>query len=179
MRVIVTGGRNWDRPLLIWKALDNAWLMKHMGSPYLVVVHGDASVGADRHARQWCEEPEVRAGGIPSLTIRQERHPATWRNPNTGRRDPAAGINRNSDMVGTGADQVLAFPGPCIKASCPRFGRHLSHGTTDCILKALRVSIPVKLWRPGYDLYSHEYLNKPEDFHDQLRPQGSSDPRLW
>ena len=60
-----------------------------------MLVHG-AARGADTLARKWAER-----NGIP-----HEPHPAKW--DELGR---AAGVIRNQEMLDTGIDLVVAFPG--------------------------------------------------------------------
>lgn len=61
----------------------------------LVVVEGEAR-GADQLAREWAEENNIAV----------EPHPAKW--DELGK---AAGAIRNIEMLGTGVDAVIAFPG--------------------------------------------------------------------
>jgi hypothetical protein len=85
------------------------------GLDKITVIHGDAC-GADAHARNFCKVYEVA----------EEKHPADWKS--FGK---AAGPIRNSVMIATGADVVLAFP------------RNAGRGTMDCVMKARAKEIPV------------------------------------
>lgn len=91
-RVIVTGSRDWvDR-----KAVEARLLALHdLHGNDLVVVHGDCPTGADRIAKEFCEQ----------MGITQDPHPADW-----DTHGKAAGPIRNKKMVDLGADLVLAFP---------------------------------------------------------------------
>lgn len=117
LRLLITGSRQWtDREKLervLWeRALE-------IGEPF-IVVHGDCPRGADRMARQWCEEnPHA---------ITEERHPADWE-----KHGKAAGFIRNQEMVSLGADLCIAFVVP---------GK--SKGTQHTIDLARKAGIPVK-----------------------------------
>lgn len=89
MRILVTGSRNWDRPLPIAVAL----LVHSGGSEDVTVVHGDAG-GADSIAKNCAI----------AFGWKQEDHPAPW--ALYGKR---AGFLRNQHMVDLGADLCLAF----------------------------------------------------------------------
>lgn len=79
-----------------------------------VLVHGDGS-GADRLAAQvW-----AAAGRM------HEAHPADW-----ARYGKAAGVIRNREMVDSGVDLVLAFPG--------------GTGTADTVARATAAGVPVR-----------------------------------
>jgi len=82
----------------------------------IVIVHGDASRGADRMARDI-------ARSVPWLT--EEPHPADW---SWG---PGGGHERNQMMVDLGADVCLGFV------------RGKSPGTRDCMKRARQAGIPV------------------------------------
>jgi hypothetical protein len=64
MRVIVTGDRNWNAPILT-KQVVNRLLLKH--GQDLVIVHGGAT-GIDQSFAEACAE----------LGVEQEAHPARW-----------------------------------------------------------------------------------------------------
>lgn len=98
MRVLVTGARALTDPTPVYKALNGLRdeLFKQRGST-LIVVHGDCPQGADRHARNWCEDTET-------FWVHEERHPADW-----DTHGKSAGFRRNQKMVDLGADLVLAF----------------------------------------------------------------------
>jgi hypothetical protein len=105
-RVIICGGRDYDdvdqmdRIIAEWVCLDD------------VIVHGNAR-GADALAKA-----RAMVEGIST-----EAHPADWKK--YGR---AAGVIRNQEMLDTGVDLVIAFPG----------GR----GTDDMIKRARAAHIP-------------------------------------
>jgi hypothetical protein len=92
----------------------------YFNSPQLeeiIVVHGDASRGADRMARDYARACDW---------ITEESHPADWSWGN-----PGAGHERNQLMVDLGADVCLAF----VKGK--------SSGTRDCMKRARQAGIPV------------------------------------
>lgn len=107
MRVGVTGGRSYDNGYEIESQL--------MCVPSdAVLVHG-AAPGADiTCARTW-----VEWGGA------MEAHPADWK-----KHGKAAGPIRNQEMVDSGLDLLIAFPG----------GR----GTADMVRRAEEAGVPVR-----------------------------------
>lgn len=109
-RVCVTGGRDFDDAALVRKAFEEIGLR---GGDTLV--HGcckGADLLCDRIARN-------------EYGARSEAHPADWY-----RHGKAAGPIRNREMLGSGIDVLLAFPG----------GR----GTENCVATAIRMEIEVK-----------------------------------
>ena len=80
------------------------------------VVVGDCKTGADKFARVWGNR-------------KPEKYEADWNSYGM-----AAGPKRNTEMVASGADLCLAFWD----------GR--SRGTHDCIQKAVRAGIPVRIY---------------------------------
>lgn len=102
MRVLVTGSRGWPFSEMVWSALGDIARGLVSGET-LTVVHGDCPKGADRMAREWCED---NAGFYDNgnIVIREERHPADW--DGLGKR---AGFVRNAKMVDLGAHLCLAF----------------------------------------------------------------------
>jgi len=118
MRVIVTGGRDFDDWVCMFRVLD--LLLGNCAAPTLV--HGSAP-GADAIADQWARERNASAGCVQGW-CGIERFPADWK-----KRGKAAGPIRNSEMVAAGADMVIAFPG--------------DRGTADCVSKAKTAGILV------------------------------------
>jgi hypothetical protein len=116
-RILITGSREWTDRETIYLAIFN-WVKENCTTPEeIVIVHGDASRGADRLARDI-------ARSVPWLT--EEAHPAEWETYGKG-----AGFIRNQDMVDLGADVALAFlRGP-------------SRGTRHCAGQAEKAGIPV------------------------------------
>jgi hypothetical protein len=112
MRLLVCGGREFVYRPAVFAALDRA----HAKRTVTVLVHG-AARGADSLAGEW-----ARARGIA-----EERHPANWERD--GKR---AGPIRNAEMLATGIDGVVAFPG----------GR----GTAHMVQIAREAGVPV--WQP-------------------------------
>lgn len=95
VKVLVTGGRHYDRPDLVQKGLE---LYK---CSELIV--GDCRTGADRYAREWARE-----AGVPLRVFK-----ADW-----DKYGKAAGPIRNSEMVAEKPDLVLSFPGGRGTADC-------------------------------------------------------------
>lgn len=118
-RILVTGSRTWTDTDAICSALDAAVLAipPHTRDVWLVV--GDCPTGADRIAYQWAV-----AAMIPI-----DAHIADWTT-----HGKAAGPRRNAQMVGSGADLVLAFI------------RNSSRGASHTVALARRAGIPVQLW---------------------------------
>ncbi len=116
-RILITGSRTWESREAIYLAIFN-WVKENCPvQEEIIVVHGDASRGADRLAREiarsvsWAEE---------------ESHPADWES-----NGKAAGFIRNQDMVDLGADVCLAFI------------RNGSKGATHTAGQAVKAGIPV------------------------------------
>lgn len=103
MRVLVTGSRDLSSWVPVWTALDEVALVEPIAET-LTVVHGDCPKGADRFAREWCENYTEVVEQLYGSTITEERHPADW--DKYGKR---AGFIRNAEMVNLGADLCLAF----------------------------------------------------------------------
>lgn len=104
-----------------WNALNNV-LSEYLNESDLVIVHGDCPTGADWMAKRWCKFKGVL----------EEPHPANWKQ--FGKQ---AGPIRNQEMVDLDADKCVAFPLP------------QSRGTFDCMNKARRAGIPVRVVEPG------------------------------
>lgn len=118
-RILITGSRDWaDRD-----RLENAIIDLHNWHPFqwedVVIVHGDCPTGADAMAEYFAT----------ATAIKTERHPADWKK--YGR---AAGPKRNQQMVDLGAEVVLAFRNPG------------SRGTQDCINRAIKAGLNVKVY---------------------------------
>lgn len=126
-RLLVTGGRNWSDRDAIYEALDavddelDDWYAGR-----IVLVHGACPTGADKLADDWATER-----GTPV-----ERYPAEW-----DRLGTMAGPIRNTRMVDAGADLCVAFwDGVGVKS-----------GTFDCLSKAVRAGIAVRIVPAGKD----------------------------
>ncbi len=116
-RILITGSREWVKPELIYDAIWQ-WVRENtIPNEEVFLIHGDASRGADRIARDY-------ARGVSWLL--EEAHPADWENE--GR---AAGFIRNQLMVDLGADVTLAFI------------RNGSKGATHTAGQAAKAGIPV------------------------------------
>jgi predicted Fe-Mo cluster-binding NifX family protein len=110
MRVIVCGGRNYTEEEVIRKRL----ALLRDEHPDAIVIHG-AAPGADAWSGY--------VAGTLGLTV--EVHPANW-----AKHGRAAGPIRNQEMLDSGVDLVIAFPG----------GR----GTEDMIKRAERAGVEVQ-----------------------------------
>jgi hypothetical protein len=91
MKVLVTGGRGFSNPTLLFTTLDHLYV----DHAFTTLIHGGAS-GADRLAGEWAA----------SRGISVEVYPADWQK--YGR---AAGPIRNQRMIDRKPDMVVAFPG--------------------------------------------------------------------
>ncbi|WP_013627348.1 DUF2493 domain-containing protein [Rubinisphaera brasiliensis] len=91
MRVLITGGRNFDNHELLETTLDAV----HASAPLSVLIHGAAN-GADTLAGEWASR-----NGIEVVAC-----PADWK-----RYGRAAGPIRNRAMFDLAPDLLVAFPG--------------------------------------------------------------------
>jgi hypothetical protein len=133
MRLLVTGSRDWDKPDVVWGALDIIARETAAIGDELTVVHGACFPrrrgpdgrfpleSADYLADLWCRREHP-------CPVTPERHPANWKVHKRG-----AGQIRNREMVNLGADLALAFL------------RDDSPGTTKCIEFAERAGITVQV----------------------------------
>jgi hypothetical protein len=91
MRIAVTGGRDYAQVMTVFETLD----ILHREYPDFTLVVGDAK-GADAHARTWATKKNVR----------HEVYYADWK-----AYPKAAGPIRNKQMLDSGVDILVAFPG--------------------------------------------------------------------
>ena len=91
MRLLITGGRNFDDRDLMWSTLDRL----HAEYQFTLLIHGDAR-GTDRLAGAWAQERGIAALVCPADRKRYGR---------------AAGPKRNRQMLAEKPDLVVAFPG--------------------------------------------------------------------
>lgn len=91
MKVLVCGGRDYDRYRELWDVLDD--LHERVSMTHLI--HGSAR-GADSLAGAWAQ-----GRGVQEVSC-----PANW-----AAHQNSAGYLRNSSMLGLGPDLVVAFPG--------------------------------------------------------------------
>ena len=116
-RILVCGGRDYDDPGKMLQVLKD-----HL-RPGDTLVHGDAS-GADRLAA-WAAHLLDASGelcGEYPITIKP--HPANWE-----KHGKAAGPIRNQEMLDSGVDLVIVFPG--------------GKGTADMRKRALKAGVVV------------------------------------
>lgn len=116
-RILVCGGRDWSNRTLTDGVLDGFRQQYHEKGKPIVIVEGGAQ-GADTLAKEYAIKHDIPF----------EEYRAEWNK--YGR---AAGPKRNTDMLNSGIDVVVAFPG----------GR----GTHDTIRKAEKIGI--RVWKPG------------------------------
>ena len=82
MRVLITGGRNFDDRDLMWSSLDRLHAEHH----FTLLIHGDAK-GADRLAGAWAEERGIEVLACPADWKRYGRGagpPVGWARPDKG-----------------------------------------------------------------------------------------------
>lgn len=94
MRVLVCGGRDFDDERRVQRELNKFYEVIAEFGP-MTIIHGGAC-GADNLAARWAYDNKV-----PSKV-----YPAQW-----GRHGKAAGPIRNNEMLKSGVDWVIAFPG--------------------------------------------------------------------
>ena len=114
MRLGVTGGRDYTDEKCVASLMSKA--LARYGKD-LVVVHG-AARGLDTLVDQWCKRNKVAV----------EPHPALW-----DLHGKSAGILRNQEMVASGLDALLSFPG----------GRGTADMTQRCVNAGIPVGAPV------------------------------------
>ena len=119
MKALICGGRDWDRVLNSFQALDDF----HAVQPITHVIHGGAR-GADAIGGAW-----AKARGIPC-----DEFPAAWNdltqpdavikiNWRGHKYDALAGFRRNRQMADQKPDVVLTFPGGAGTASMVNLAR--------------------------------------------------------
>jgi len=91
MRLLVTGGRNFDDRGLMWSTLDRL----HAEHQFTLLIHGDAR-GADRLAGEWAQDLGIDVLACPADRKRYGR---------------GAGPKRNRQMLDQKPDLVVAVPG--------------------------------------------------------------------
>lgn len=108
MRVLVCGGRNFEKRSLLFAALDK--IEKERGN-ITVVIHGDAR-GADRMAGEWAKSWGKRVLKFPAHWQDLSHPDRRVKQANGNVYDANAGMRRNIKMVEEGKpDLVIAFPG--------------------------------------------------------------------
>lgn len=115
-RILITGSRWWTDV----QAITSVLMCYRELLPNAVLVHGNCR-------RRHNQGADIIAAGIwKNWGLPTEAHDAAW-----ATRGNRAGPERNTTMVGYGAQVCLAFP------------RANSRGTLDCMAKAERAGIPV------------------------------------
>lgn len=140
-RVLVTGSRAWDNQPALADMLLEAWydaVQDGIPRANFRVIHGDCPKGADALAKQWAIDNNLTHIPVPA----EWSAPCTDRCPPNDHRKtsarhgdycPLAGHHRNQQMVDMRPDLVLAFR------------RNDSRGTSDCISRATRAGIPIRI----------------------------------
>lgn len=139
MRILVTGPRIWTNEEIVYDALTDTFnLCLRYGSTITfepkVVVHGGAK-GLD----------------LIVDSIAKEKGWATELHyPNYGKYPPRlAPLMRNQEMVDSGINVCLAFLMECPVANCKRERPHYTHGTADCMARAMKAGVPVRKYEDG------------------------------
>lgn len=140
-RVLLTGGRDIYPRDLVGEQLAVCLGVAIEAGRTLVVVHGHCPTGVDSVGDDWGMERQRY--GFP---VRVERHPAQNHPTQNFGPWPECGPIRNNYMTSLGADECLAFIGPCTSIRCKRKTPHGSHGASGCAAAAERAGIPVKRW---------------------------------
>ena len=120
MRILITGSRYHKDSQMIEKAIEKQ--VEHLDSyEDVVIIQGECPYGgAVKYASDWARNN----GAI------DESYPADFKK--LGKK---AGPLRNQEMVDSGAEVCLAFP------------EDDSRGTWDCVRKAKKAGIPVKIYK--------------------------------
>jgi hypothetical protein len=105
--VIVCGGRDYDDRKKLFYVLDDL-AVQTIERESLTIVEGGAR-GADALAASWTRRWK---------TVKHEQYPADW-----AKYGKAAGAIRNQQMLDTGIDLVIAFPGGSGTAHMVRIAR--------------------------------------------------------
>ncbi len=116
-RILVCGGRDWTNWVMLSGVLDGYRNQYHHKGKPIVIVQGGAT-GADALAKRYAIENDI---------------PYEEFLPEWNKYGRAAGPKRNSEMLDSGIDVVIAFPG----------GR----GTQDTVGKAEKLGI--RVWKPA------------------------------
>lgn len=128
--ILVTGSRKWSSAQVMHIELATACQRVRAAGLVPVIRHGACPKGADLMASQWC-----RAYGVP-----QDPQPADWSGYGL-----SAGFIRNGEMCTPDVRECLAFGLPCPVPGCDRWPfPHATHGTQDCVLKAIAAGIPFR-----------------------------------
>lgn len=129
-RVLVFGGRKFS---------DRRWLYRVLGAANVVrkitcIIEGEAS-GADRMAREWAEEHNVRVDPYPAKWDDIDRPGAVVRTNKFGKKyDVLAGHVRNTQMLREGRpDKAIGFPGGSGTQDMAR--QCLEYGLTPIMIK--------------------------------------------
>ena len=101
MRVLVTGGRDYDNKNVLFSVLNEIQRV----TPIDCLIHGGAR-GADNLAGQWAKTHK----GVTVVVV-----PAKW-----GEHGKSAGPRRNAEMVEMKPDMVVGFSGGVGTADCLR-----------------------------------------------------------
>lgn len=101
-RVCVTGGRHFNNREVVFSVLDK--MFKEY--PHIILISG-AATGADSLAIDWYNEVKSKPTTAPDkANLYLEKFPANWK-----KHGKAAGPIRNKEMLDSGIDLLIAFPG--------------------------------------------------------------------
>lgn len=139
-RVLLTASRDLTKRGLVEEQLTHCLDTAGALGRKLIVVHGHCPTGGDAFGDAWVDRLKDH------WPVDKERHPAQNHPTQNFGPWPRCGPNRNDYMVGLGADECLAFIGPCTSDRCTRKAPHGSHGATGCANAAARAGINLKRW---------------------------------
>ena len=136
--ILVTGSREWADAYLLGRELEYAVARVLAAGRAPVIRHGACLRGADLLATRWCRYYDVP----------QDPRPADW-----PRHGGEAGFIRNTGMCTPDVRECLAFGLPCERSPGRCASRwpfpHATHGTQDCMIKALAAGIWTRWVRPS------------------------------
>lgn len=128
-RVLVTVSRSWSA----WSVMREALEQVHDRYPTAVLVHGDAPKGDRQAGHMW----RGMRGEVERWPARWREHGDDCRCPDRTKTCRFAGLRRNTAMVESGPDLVLAFI------------RNSSAGASHCAQAAEDAGITVVRYRQG------------------------------
>jgi len=127
-RVLVTGSRHWKDRQRLEAEFDSMIKLAFNGEGPFMLIEGACPSGADFLAKQYAKKKGWEI----------ESHPAEWK-----KHKKQAGHVRNQKMVDLKPDVIIAFMQQCKNEQCKNPAFHYSHGTTDCVERALSARIPL------------------------------------
>lgn len=129
LRFAVTGGRGYGNKPYVWAAWDR--VLRERG-PF-ILVSGQCETGADRFSEEWAGERGITVDPFPAKWDDTQAPGAVVRRRRNGQPyNLLAGFWRNQEMVDSGLDGCVAFPG--------------GTGTADMVRRCEAAG--VKVWKP-------------------------------